>query len=315
MALRERLTPQRRPTYSSRVNIKDVKALAERSVKHLYGNRKLTNEEWRQYVRENPELQSEVFRRIGLGHNYGSGTIEGARAKRIIKVIGETVRNSQKTAVASRAKKDLFQAKKLEQQAAHIEQEAQQMEAPTMAARKLREAEKLQSEAAELHSAAEQEQAKMKVRMSLEAREETFKKPKATLSSLRKMRVNELTPKGPSKADIAQKENTLALRRRMRLYDNTRDAIYARFGKKGGGVTSINDNDNEIVDFHKEARTTSTDYQSIPTSVSEVAKNAHAPLASASEVQKEVAEDAPNPGVGGENEDENTLDDDLPLAA
>lgn len=311
-----RPTPIRRPSYTNEIGMRQVGDLFHRGLKNKYGH-DISEDQLKKFFREHKELSSGVHKNVAQGilHKRRSGTIKTYQAKSFLRALGTATRAGSQEAVTKQAQQTMKQSKKLQEQSEKLARAATQQQSEDAAARQLKESKELAAESARLAERAEEQKGATVLRITKSGRE-MLSAPKQTLRGLTDARLEEMTPKGPTKEELAQQEQIHARRMHMRQYDNTeglRREINRLFGAREDARTSIIDS--EIVDFHKNAQTTATDKDSIQTSVSDFSGKSKEPLGSASELTEKETHVNPQHRATSSEESDEELDDNLPLAA
>lgn len=263
MAVSKNIAPVSRPTYTERLNVKDVRQHVRSALKNQYGHA-MSKKQLKTFFGEHPEFGSSGHQKVIFGVMTGKGkTIERYRVKNFLDTLGKAVRKSQ------------------------------------------------------------QEEVQQKVRFSVQGRR-GFREPKTTMKKLAQMRITSVTPEGPTKAELRQQEKLETRRRNIQQYERNKE-LREEINKRLFGQTSARSSvfeGREATDFHKGAKTSATDYKSIPVSIADIAAKRQEPLGSAAERSEKPTEFHPQQRAVSDSDTEkdssdegDSVDDDLPLAA
>lgn len=307
----------------SKVRRADIYDLIDRSLR-TQGNRRLTREQKNALINAHPELKKRMFKDIRLGiEERRGGEVSRYTFKKFYEILGKRVRESQKRQAA--VKQSLRKAEKLKEESRMLVERARGKGA-VEALEAVKRAKALEQEAAQLEQSAEE--APIPVKTTVRGRR-SFKAPKATVKKLIEAKIADArAAAGPTKAELEEQERIARTRRRLQRYERTkelREQITKRlFGASQARSSSL---DTKVVDFHKGAKTSATDYHALPTSISDLAQK-HEPMSSASELREEHPHYNPQRRAGKDDQEtedpltapegggaEEDLDDNLPLVA
>jgi hypothetical protein len=329
-------SPVRRPEYTNRVNIKDVRDVVRSSLRSKYGN-KLSNKDIKQFFQEHKELNNTMNKKLAYGVTSGQqGTVEKYRAKHFMKTLGQAVRATQQAQSKQTIAKEMKEVKGLAEKSQKELRSAVGAKSVSEAKRKLEKAEKFAEAAKEKKAEIEKAKEETQVQVTHEGKK-AFTQPKTTLKKLTELRLEDMTPKDTAAEDLAAQERRKTALRRLRRFEQNRDEWWkfyrerykgeeARSSIAEGIKASGKDEGGRAADFHKDARSSITDYGSIPTSINDDGQRRE-PLGSISEAKPQSvgsASERPaeeggagkkSEGTEGENSGEDSVDDNLPLAA